>query len=148
VNARRLSITCLSDAELLSRHDLPSAVLLAAAQYCTDRRAVYIVDPPARWEQLVSEGRIGEIDPEDLGIYGQKPVSRSPATLLSISLTMSLKIPFATTSPPPSVLAAWLPPSLLHRIPPVASGKPPQTLTLVSSEPMFVLETWCCGVCN
>ena len=53
------------------QQDLPSAIHLAAATYCTDRRALYLVDPPLHWEALASAGRFAEINPDDLGIHGQ-----------------------------------------------------------------------------
>lgn len=50
--------------------DLDPLVRHAAAQYCADRRAMYIADPPARWARLAKEGNINAIDPADLGITG------------------------------------------------------------------------------
>jgi uncharacterized protein len=55
----------------ISMQDLDSAVRLAAATYCTDRRAIYIVDPPAIWEEQVSQGNISVITPDSLGITGE-----------------------------------------------------------------------------
>jgi hypothetical protein len=51
--------------------DLDPAVRAAAATYCADRRAFYIVDPPAIWKSKVEKGETSEITPEDVGITGQ-----------------------------------------------------------------------------
>ena len=61
----------LSDDVPLPMQDLDPLVRQFAATYCTDKRAVYIVDPPAAWEALAAEGRIGDIKLEDLGITGE-----------------------------------------------------------------------------
>jgi hypothetical protein len=55
----------------IAMQDLDNAVHLAAAQYCTDRRAIYIVDPPAIWEEQVAQGKISTITPATLGITGE-----------------------------------------------------------------------------
>jgi hypothetical protein len=55
----------------LPLQDVDKLVRQAAATYCTDRRAIYIVDPPAAWDRLASEGRIADIKLDDLGITGE-----------------------------------------------------------------------------
>jgi uncharacterized protein len=55
----------------LPLQDVDKLVRQAAATYCTDRRAIYIVDPPAAWDRLASEGRITDIKLDDLGITGE-----------------------------------------------------------------------------
>ena len=51
--------------------DLDPAVRLAAARYCADRRAFYIVDPPSAWAGKAANGEISQISPEDVGIAGR-----------------------------------------------------------------------------
>jgi uncharacterized protein len=55
----------------LAQQDLDPNVRNAAAHYCTDKHAIYIVDPPAAWDQLAADGRIADIKLEDLGITGE-----------------------------------------------------------------------------
>jgi hypothetical protein len=50
--------------------DLDPAVRQAAASYCADRRAFYIVDPPVAWKDAAQQGRLSSIDPKDVGITG------------------------------------------------------------------------------
>ena len=50
--------------------DLDPAVRQAAALYCVERRAFYIVDPPADWSDKAAQGQIAAIDPASLGIGG------------------------------------------------------------------------------
>lgn len=52
--------------------DLDPMVRQAAADFCTERRAFYIVDPPSAWSRLAAQGQIAQIDPETLGITGEK----------------------------------------------------------------------------
>ena len=54
----------------LAMQDLDPTVQHEAAMYCTDRRAIYIVDPPAAWAEKVEQGDITEIDPTKLQITG------------------------------------------------------------------------------
>lgn len=54
----------------LSMQDLDPAVRAAAAEYATDRRAIYIVDPPAIWTTQVRQGEVDDLDPSQLGITG------------------------------------------------------------------------------
>ena len=61
----------ISDDVSLPQQDLDPNVRHAAAHYCTDKRAIYIVDPPAAWDQLAADGRIADIKLEDLGITGK-----------------------------------------------------------------------------
>lgn len=50
--------------------DLDASVRQAAG-YCALRRAIYIVDPPAKWTDLAVKGQIAQITPDDLGITGK-----------------------------------------------------------------------------
>ncbi|HEY0044650.1 MAG TPA: phage tail sheath C-terminal domain-containing protein [Allosphingosinicella sp.] len=50
--------------------DLDPLVRVAAARFCADRRAFYIVDPPASWATKVKQGKTADIDPDELGITG------------------------------------------------------------------------------
>lgn len=61
----------ISDDVSLPQQDLDPNVRNAAAHYCTDKRAIYIVNPPAAWDQLAADGRIVDIKLEDLGITGK-----------------------------------------------------------------------------
>lgn len=61
----------ISDGMPLAQQDLDPDVRNAAAMYCADKHAIYIVDPPAAWEQLAADGRIADIKREDLGITGE-----------------------------------------------------------------------------
>jgi hypothetical protein len=54
----------------LAMQDLDPLVRQAAADFCTNQRAIFIADPPAIWETEVAQGEITEISPEDLGISG------------------------------------------------------------------------------
>ena len=54
-----------------SEQDLDPVVRQAAAHYCTDRRALYIVDPPVAWKNLAHQGLLSKIDPEQVGITGE-----------------------------------------------------------------------------
>jgi len=54
-----------------SEQDLDPVVRQAAAQYCTDRRAIYIVDPPVAWKNKAALGQLADIDPEQVGITGE-----------------------------------------------------------------------------
>jgi uncharacterized protein len=54
-----------------SEQDLDPAVNQAAARYCTDRRAFYIVDPPVAWKNKAAQGQLSAISPEDVGITGE-----------------------------------------------------------------------------
>jgi phage tail sheath protein FI len=51
--------------------DLDSVVRQAAAHYCTDRRAFYIVDPPIAWKNKARQGQLSAFDPQDVGITGE-----------------------------------------------------------------------------
>lgn len=51
--------------------DLDPAVRQAAAEYCTDRRAFYIVDPPVAWKDEAMQGLVANISPDDVGITGE-----------------------------------------------------------------------------
>lgn len=53
-----------------SEQDLEQLVRQAAASYCTDRRAFYIVDPPVAWKNKAAQGQLSGISPDDLGIDG------------------------------------------------------------------------------
>lgn len=50
--------------------DLDPVVRQAAASYCAERRAFYIVDPPVAWTDAAKQGRLSSIDPKDVGITG------------------------------------------------------------------------------
>lgn len=50
--------------------DLDPTVRQAAAEYCTDRRAFFIVDPPVAWKNLALQGRLSAVDPSSVGITG------------------------------------------------------------------------------
>lgn len=50
--------------------DLPAAVRHAAAIYCTDRRAVFIVDPPFAWRDRSGENPLSALDRDALGVHG------------------------------------------------------------------------------
>lgn len=54
-----------------AEQDLDKVVRQAAAGYCTDRRALYIVDPPVAWKNLAELGQLSTIDPEQVGITGE-----------------------------------------------------------------------------
>ena len=51
--------------------DLDPSVRSAAAAFCTQQRAFYIVDPLSSWASLAMQGQISTIDPDDLGITGE-----------------------------------------------------------------------------
>jgi hypothetical protein len=51
--------------------DLDASVRQAAASYCAERRAFYIVDPPAWWSSKAKQGQLAAIHPSDLGIGGE-----------------------------------------------------------------------------
>jgi hypothetical protein len=53
-----------------AEQDLDAAVRQAAARYCVDRRAFYIVDPPVAWTDQAQQGQLAQIDPRDVGIGG------------------------------------------------------------------------------
>lgn len=55
----------------IGAQDLDPVVRLAAASYCADRRAIFIVDPPAAWAAAAKQGRLADIDPQQTGITGQ-----------------------------------------------------------------------------
>lgn len=57
----------------LAMQDLDPLVREAAADFCTNQRAIFIADPPAIWETEVAQGEITTISPEDLGISGMNP---------------------------------------------------------------------------
>jgi hypothetical protein len=59
--------------------DLDPLVREAAAKYCTDRRAFFIVDPPVQWKNRMKQGQIDQISPEDLGIGGPSLEGRNAA---------------------------------------------------------------------
>lgn len=67
----------------VSGQDLDPAVRQAAASYCAERRAIFIVDPPADWQAKVAAGQIAAIDPASLGISGTSasgsPIARNAA---------------------------------------------------------------------
>ena len=48
--------------------DVDTTVHAAAASFCAQRRAMYIVDPPEDWTSKVKQGHIAQIQPTDLGI--------------------------------------------------------------------------------
>jgi phage tail sheath protein FI len=50
--------------------DLDSSVRGTAAEYATDRRAFYIVDPLAQWTNDANNGDTSDIHPDDLNITG------------------------------------------------------------------------------
>jgi uncharacterized protein len=51
--------------------DIDAFVYQAAAVYCTQRRAMLIVDPPAQWALDATQGALDSIDPSSLGITGE-----------------------------------------------------------------------------
>jgi phage tail sheath protein FI len=54
-----------------AEQDLDATVRQAAARYCADRRAFYIVDPPVAWADKAQAGLLAQIDPQELGIGGR-----------------------------------------------------------------------------
>lgn len=50
--------------------DLDPLVRGKAAEYCTDRRAFYVVDPLAEWAAMAKNGDTADIQPDDLDITG------------------------------------------------------------------------------
>ena len=54
-----------------AEQDLDPVVRQAAAEYCADRRAFYIVDPPVAWKNLAVQGRISDITPDSVEITGE-----------------------------------------------------------------------------
>ena len=54
-----------------AEQELDKVVCQAAAQFCTDRRAFYIVDPPVAWKNKAVKGLLSKIDPQDVGITGE-----------------------------------------------------------------------------
>jgi uncharacterized protein len=50
--------------------DVPTPVWAAAAEYCADRRAMVIVDPPAAWSASAKTGNYSKIQPTDVGVAG------------------------------------------------------------------------------
>jgi len=52
-------------------NDVDPFVLQAAAIYCTQRRAMLIVDPPAAWTDAARQGLLDTLDPSSLGITGE-----------------------------------------------------------------------------
>lgn len=63
--------------------DLDRAVRQAAARYCAERRAIFLVDPLADWQVKAAAGQIAAIDPASLGIGGSSasgsPIARNAA---------------------------------------------------------------------
>lgn len=60
---RRITDTTDEDLDDVVNHD--------AAQYCADRRAFFIADPPVAWKNFARTGQLASIDPQDVGITGQ-----------------------------------------------------------------------------
>lgn len=50
--------------------DVPVTILQSAAQYCYERRAMLLLDPPATWTQLAEQGAFEKIRTTDFGIDG------------------------------------------------------------------------------
>ncbi|GAA0274282.1 hypothetical protein GCM10009127_13460 [Alteraurantiacibacter aestuarii] len=53
-----------------SMQDLDVLVRGAAAEYCTNKRAFFIVDPPANWADKARQGLLSQLDPSQVGITG------------------------------------------------------------------------------
>jgi uncharacterized protein len=51
-----------------SEQDLDVAVRRAAVDYCAERRAFFIVDPPAGWSAKAAQGQWSDIGVDDLGL--------------------------------------------------------------------------------
>lgn len=51
-----------------SAQDLDAAVRRAAANYCAERRAFSIIDPPAAWSSKAAQGQVSAISVADLGM--------------------------------------------------------------------------------
>lgn len=65
-------------------NDLPSPVKQAAAEYCTDRRALFIVDPPVDWMHKAKQGQLSQIDPDSVGITGENAAGIEVATSAAV----------------------------------------------------------------
>ena len=50
--------------------DVPSTVWSAATEYCAERRAMVIIDPPSTWSANAKTGNYSKIQPTDLGVAG------------------------------------------------------------------------------
>ncbi len=50
--------------------DVPATVWSAATEYCAERRAMVIIDPPSTWSANAKTGNYSKIQPTDLGVAG------------------------------------------------------------------------------
>lgn len=55
------------------QHDLSAAVRNAVATYCADNRAIFLVDPPAAWQQPAVLAKLDQAAIDALGITGVSP---------------------------------------------------------------------------
>ena len=71
--------------------DLDPGVRSAAAQYATEKRAFYIVDPISSWSEKVRKGQIIDLDTEQLSIIGQGPSGEDYTTNCAVYFPRIIK---------------------------------------------------------
>jgi uncharacterized protein len=65
------NLMCIPADTRVPPYDVDTFVLQQAAAYCTQRRAMLIIDPPTNWANMAAQGNLSSIDPSTLGITGQ-----------------------------------------------------------------------------
>lgn len=79
--------------------DLPPPVHRAAASYCTDRRAIYLVDPPVVWRRRFADGGSSALDRDALSIHGTSDAG------VEIARNAAIYFPFVRRDGDPAVCA-------------------------------------------
>ena len=99
----------------LDRTDLPAEVRQAAAAYCVERRAIFLVDSPADWDKRIANSGSLQIAPAEIGVEGTSasgiPLQRNaaiyfPNILCNDPLLRNRPMPFVPCGAIAGVIAA------------------------------------------
>ncbi|MBE9073251.1 phage tail sheath C-terminal domain-containing protein [Microcystis sp. LEGE 08355] len=69
------NIMCIPPDQRIAGNDIDPLVYTEALNYCFERRAMLIVDPPTTWLGEVKNGNISQLQPTDVGIEGPETIN-------------------------------------------------------------------------
>jgi hypothetical protein len=69
------NIMCIPPDQRIAENNIDPLVYTEALSYCSERRAMLIVDPPTTWLGEVKNGNISQLQPTDVGIEGPKTIN-------------------------------------------------------------------------
>ena len=69
------NIMCIPPDQRIAENDIDPLVYTEALNYCFERRAMLIVDPPTTWLGEVKNGNISQLQPTQVGIEGPETIN-------------------------------------------------------------------------